>query len=277
MAPKIATHDPEKYPVLGQQDEEIIDQGIKKAETGFDSDHDSSSDEFDVEKDTSVDGSTFAPNRVFYILRHNLFSKEVNIIEITSSISVSYTGGEITNDYRDAARAVSEDKTLATTPIYQLKGKHWYSSEMTMSHVPSSTDLATWKHGGASFSKAYLSFPPTSPHSSHSITMAPPKWYKRKNEWVRNSITYSWRCDSKHKANRMTLLKKIGPKQMVVGRYAQKWGSWITGGVLLVDDREEDGVLAALTACVMLRRMQQRAAERAKYTTGGGGGGGGGE
>lgn len=102
--------------------------------------------------------------------------------------------------------------------------------------------------------------------------MAPIKWYKRTNEWVRDSVTYSWRCNSKYKANRMTLLKKVGPKQLVVGRYAQRWGSWITGGVLLVDSRGEDEVLAVLTACVMLRRMQQRAAERSKYGGGGGGG-----
>ncbi|KAH7386018.1 hypothetical protein BKA66DRAFT_440667 [Pyrenochaeta sp. MPI-SDFR-AT-0127] len=274
MAPRITTHDPEKYPVLNQQDEPIIDKGIKKAETGFDSDHDSSSDEGDIEKDTSVDASKFAPNRVFYILRHNLFSKEVNIIDITSSLTAPIANDEITDEFRDNARSLSENKSLAANPVYRLRGKHWYSSEMTMMDLQSAEDVATWKHGAASFSKAFLSFPAQSPHSSHPITMAPVKWYKRTNEWVKDSITYSWRCNSKYKANRMTLLKKVGPKQVVVGRYAQRWGSWITGGVLLVDAREEDEALAVLTACVMLRRMQQRAAERSKYSGGGGGGGG---
>jgi hypothetical protein len=73
----------------------------------------------------------------------------------------------------------------------------------------------------------------------------------------------------------MTLLKCIGDRQVVIGRYAQRWGSWITGGVLLVDTHEIDERVAVLSTCVMLRRMQQRAAERTKYTGGGGGGGGG--
>lgn len=69
----------------------------------------------------------------------------------------------------------------------------------------------------------------------------------------------------------MTLTKKTEEGQVVVGRYAQRWGSWITGGLLLVDGNREDEGVACLTACVMLKRMQQRAAERSKYSGGGGG------
>ena len=72
----------------------------------------------------------------------------------------------------------------------------------------------------------------------------------------------------------MTLVKKIGEKQVVVARYAQRWGSWVTGGVLLVDGREINEGMAVLTTEVMLRRMMQRAAERCKGSGGGGGGGG---
>ncbi|KAH8722531.1 hypothetical protein GQ44DRAFT_711618 [Phaeosphaeriaceae sp. PMI808] len=265
------THKHENYPPVGPKDEDFIKEGIHKAETGLDpKESDSSSD--DGEEQTTLDKAAFAPNRIFYILRHNLFSKEVFILDLTSSLHVPYDGGEITNELRDAARTLSEDKTLTANPIYRLKGKHWYSSEQKMFDHSSGTELATWKHGSASFSAANFSFPSASPHSSHPITMKPPKWHKRTNEWVRDSITYSWRCDSKNKANRMTLVKTIGAEQTVAGRYAQRWGSWVTGGILLVDSREEDEVLACLTACVMLRRMQQRAAERTR--PGGGGGAG---
>lgn len=251
----------------------MIKQGIHKAETGFDpKDPDSSSDEAD--DTTAVDGSNLTPNRTFYILRHNLFSKEISVIDITSSLHVAYTGGEITDELRDAARALSENKTLAANPIYRFKAKHWWSSERSMIDAASGSELATWKHGGMSFSPATLSFPAKSPHSSHPLIMQNLKW-SRTNEWVRDSITYAWRCDSKKKANRMTLVKTVGAKQLVAARYVQRWGSWITGGVLLVDGREEDEVVACLSACVMLRRMQQRAAERAQVTSGGGGGGGG--
>ncbi|KAH7092149.1 hypothetical protein FB567DRAFT_232402 [Paraphoma chrysanthemicola] len=271
MAPH-KSHDPEKYPPISQQDEEMIKQGIEKAETGLDV-KDASSVSSNEGDEKPADDSTFQPNRIFYILRHNLFSKEISIIDITSLLSVPYTGREITDEFRDAARALSEDKTIAANYIYRFKAKHWYSSESTMTDS-TGAHLVDWKHGAFSSSSATLTFPASSAHSSHSIVMKPPKWYKRTNEWVRDSITYAWRCDSKRKANRMTLVKTVGARQQVVGRYVQRWGSWITGGVLLVDGREEDEVIACATTCVMLRRMQQRAAERSRP---GGGGGGGGE
>jgi len=249
----------------------MIKQGIHRAETGHDEiDPDSSADEGN---EAVVDGTGFAPNRIFYILRHNLFSKEICIIDITTSLNVPYTGGDITDELRDAARALSEDKELAAKPVYTFRAKHWYSSERCMIDTTSGAELATWKHGSMSSSPATLSFPPTSPHSSHPITMQNIKWYKRTNEWVQNSITYAWRCDSKKKANRMTMVKMVAAKQVVAARYVQRWGSWITGGVLLVDGREENEVVACLTACVMLRRMMQRAAERTRFSGGGGGGG----
>jgi len=65
----------------------------------------------------------------------------------------------------------------------------------------------------------------------------------------------------------------MGAEPIVAGRYVQRWGSYITGGVLLVDGRVEDEMVACLSACVMLKRMQLRAAETSRAGLGGGGGG----
>jgi hypothetical protein len=138
------------------------------------------------------------------------------------------------------------------------------------------TEVATTKQQAISFGKAWLRFPAGSPHAAHELLLTPVKWYRRTNEWVHNSVPYQWRCDSKYLANRMTLIRRIGGRDIVVARYAQRWGSWITGGVLLVDEKEIDPVVAILTCNVMLIRMMLRAAERTKYSGGGGGGGGGG-
>jgi hypothetical protein len=270
----------EKYPAIDEKDEEFIKQGIHKAETGtLVEDADSSHDEEEDASDSKlpVDDSNFKPTRILYILRHNLFLKEVNIIDVTSEILPLYAGGDVTDAVRDAARALSEDKSKADTPVYHLERKHWYNSTFTFTSSASpNVELANWKHPSISFGKALLAFPATSsPLSTHPITMAPAKWYLRTNEWVQDSVTYSWKCNSKWKANRMILVKKVGDKQIVVGRYAQRWGSWVTGGVLIVDGREIREELAVLTTCVMLKRMQQRAAERTKFNGGGGGGGGG--
>lgn len=263
------TYDPEKYPLLSEQDELMIKREIKKAETKTDSIH-SFTSSTDEQNNTSIDTSPLVPTRIFYVLRHNLFSKEIFIIDITSNLNIPYAGGEISDSFRNAARALSEDKSLAANPVFLLTRNHWYSSKFTMKDKHG-TEIATWKHGGSSWSKAHLSFPQHSPHAGQDFIMAATRWGKRTNEWVRDGATYSWRCDSKVKANRMTLTKKTEEGQVVVGRYAQRWGSWITGGLLLVDGNREDEGVACLTACVMLKRMQQRAAERSKYSGGGGG------
>jgi hypothetical protein len=52
-------------------------------------------------------------------------------------------------------------------------------------------------------------------------------------------------------------------KKVEVGKYAQKWwGSFVTGGTLVVDGKEIDGVVACLTLVVVLKKKRQRAAER---------------
>ncbi|KAF2122809.1 hypothetical protein BDV96DRAFT_639371 [Lophiotrema nucula] len=56
---------------------------------------------------------------------------------------------------------------------------------------------------------------------THDIIMAPVKWYRRTNEWVQNSVTYQWHCNSKFKANRRILLKKVGGKQLMVASIIQ--------------------------------------------------------
>lgn len=277
---KESTLDPEKYPALGLQDEELIKAGIHKAETtSIDSGTSANTDSDD--DIVVVDDSSFNPTRTLYVLRHNLFSKEINVIDLTGQTGTPYTGGAITDEFRDAARGLTEDKARTAKPVYQLKRKHWYTAKNCMLTSPSSStpsqELANWTHCALSFGTATLDFPAASPHSSHSFTMAPLKFFRRTNTFVVDSVVYTYKCDSKMKANRITLVKQIGERQVVVARYAQRWGSWITGGVLLVDGKEVDEVVAVLATVVMLRRMQQRAAERTRYGGGGGGGGGGGE
>ncbi|KAF2470175.1 uncharacterized protein BDR25DRAFT_343379 [Lindgomyces ingoldianus] len=267
---------------VDEKDEDLIKQGILKADTeSIVSSAPSRSEQVEEDAKVPIDDTTFSPTRTFYILRHNLFSTEINLIDISSEIAVNspYSGGEISNELRDAARELSKDEMRTSNPAYRLKRPHWWNSTCKMSGIAAEElELASWKHPSMSFGKASITFPQNSTHSSHNFIMAPVKWYRRTNEWVQDSVTYSWRCNSKYKANRMTLYKKIGGKNIVVARYAQRWGSWVTGGVLLVDAVEVDEVVAGLTACVMLRRMQQRAAERMKSAgVGGGGGGGGGD
>jgi hypothetical protein len=278
-------HSSSFYPPVEKEDEELIQNGLAKSDTRIDTEpsySSSSEEEQEGEQEDEQSGtveSHFSPTRALYVLRHNLFSKEISIIDVTSDILCRYIGGGLTDDLRDVARQLTEDKTRTSNPAYQMQRKHWWNRESVMiSNVgpESGNDIAKWKHPGTSVGKATLSFPSGSTHSAHDITISPVRRYRRTNMFVKDSVTYKWRCNSRFKANRLTLEQGVGGKHTIVGQYAQRWGSWIAGGLLLVDGQQVDEVVAVLTTCVMLRRMLQRAAERTKYCGAGGAGGGGG-
>lgn len=227
-----------------------------------------------------IDSTNFVPTHYFYFLPHNLFSTSVKVLDLTSVLEnnpeLRYTSGDINDKLRDAARALSKDKSQSEQPAWQFERKHWWSSTAKMTNSKNGTEVGRWHHPSFSGGTAEVSFPHDSCHSSHDMTVAPPHWYQRRNEWVQESVPYAWHCDSKMRANRMTLFKTVGGKSTVVGKYTKRWGSWVTGGLLLVNAKETDEAVAVLTCCIMLRRMQQRASERSRFSGGGGGGGDGG-
>jgi len=64
---------------------------------------------------------------------------------------------------------------------------------------------------------------------------------------------------------------KVKEERKIVGKYAQKWwGSFVTGGILVVDEESIDGAVAGLTLCVVLKKKRQRGAERNSGCGGGG-------
>jgi hypothetical protein len=218
-----------------------------------------------IQQDIADNNLAFTPNRIFYIVPHNLFSTETKVVDLTGTLPNTYTGGDISNELRDAARNAGNDKFLANSPIYIIKRPHWWSTKSTAYSVSQGepfNELAYWKQPYTSVGTAHITFPDSSPDSTHELTISPPWLMSRTNTWVQDSVQYEWNCDSQLLANRMTLHKKVGGKRLVVARYAQRWGSWVTGGVLLVQEGEINALVAVLTTLVMLRKMQQRAPER---------------
>jgi hypothetical protein len=127
-------------------------------------------------------------------------------------------------------------------------------------------ELCHWRQAAISCGKAEQRFPAGSAHSAHALDLTHPHWYRRTSVWVHDSVQYDWTCDRQLRSNRMTLHRLVGGRREVGGRYAQRWGSCVRGGVLLIDTRVVDEVIATQTAVVMLRRMQQRVMESAKYS-----------
>ena len=127
--------------------------------------------------------------------------------------------------------------------------------------------VADWKHPWASTRVATLSFPDSSPHSSHPISLKNKRWGFSAESFVVESTLYVWEKDAVLDKANMTLYRVFGQgdneNKTVVAKYAQKWwGAIVTGGTLVVDEREIDGTVASLTLCVVLKKKRQRAAER---------------
>jgi hypothetical protein len=80
----------ETNPINGK-DEELIKIGIERHDTESVTSSTKSHKELEEETAaTPLDDSSFAPGRVFYILRHNLFTKEVKTIDLTGKVSATY-------------------------------------------------------------------------------------------------------------------------------------------------------------------------------------------
>jgi hypothetical protein len=108
--------DPAKQPpAINEKDEALIKEGIARSDT--ETRHSSESEKSHTEQDAEdskipIDGSHFTPTRTFYILRHNLFSKEINVIDISDEVgavqySVSLTYVDRVGRSRTATPAVT--------------------------------------------------------------------------------------------------------------------------------------------------------------------------
>jgi hypothetical protein len=232
----------------------------------------------DVESDnekasssTPVDSASFHPNKAFYVSRFNIFSTEILVNDVSSSIEPrAFTDADpIPDSFRTGAKAAAD----GGAPVaFRVTRAHWFSHGLVMlDQAASGAELARWHHPLLSSGKATLTFPEGSPHASHELSVAPKRLFRRANAWVQDSVEWEWDADSRWKSNRLTLYKHVGGQRVVAARYAQPWGNWVAGGVLVVDSGSVDAVVATLTVLVMLKKMQQRAGERSSRAGGSGG------
>jgi len=220
-----------------------------------------------------IDESNFHPNRIFYIASHYLISKSIAIHDVTDQVKMSYQGGDIEDEIRDAAKKVSKEDEHEKNPKYTISKEHrFFGRSFVMKIGNDGEELAYWKHPHWAVGTAHLSFPSGSAHGSHEIDMSAPRKSSRTNQWVQDSVTYEWNCDSKWKTSRQSLYKIIGSKRTLIGKYAQTKLRMGAGGILLLDTNELDEVMGTLTICVMLRRMLQREAARSNAGAAGTGG-----
>jgi hypothetical protein len=209
-----------------------------------------------------VESKPFIPTNVYWISSHNTFASKIAVLDLTKDMNVPYTG--LTDEYKAAVTKALKDHSY--TPAITCTRNGWFSLQYDITD-DQDTNLAHWSHPWSSMGKAVLTFPFSSPHSSHTISMHNKKWGLRTETFTLNSQPFFWEMDSLWHSTNMTLYKATGTgeaqKKVEVGKYAQKWwGGIVTGGTFVVDEGEIDGVVACATLVVVLRKKRQRAAER---------------
>ena len=212
--------------------------------------------------DLPLDLRPFHPTNIYWISPHGLLSKKVTILDLTKDIDVPYTG--LTAEYKREVRKTLKDHSF--TPVITCHRNNWLGLQYKITDDQDDM-LATWSHPWSSVGEATLTFPDSSPHSPHPISLRNKRWGCRTELFVLNSVPYFWESNSIWHSTNMTLYKIMGSgeaeKKVELAKYAQRcYGGFVTGGTLVVNEEELDGVLACLTLMVVLKKKRQRAAER---------------
>ena len=197
------------------------------------------------------------PTRTFHIVPHSGFRKVIKVLDITQQISAEYG----TDDFVSQAKQIP--KTSPSDPFLTItRSPHWYSKQYIVESPSEQGQIAKWKVGAMSGSTSHLSFPSDSAHSTHPITVAVKSFWKFKEQFVQNSVSYVWRADNLWTMRQFTLSKLVGNQKLEVAKYWQGWEPFATGGTLVMNADEVDEVVGILTCLVMLRKKRQKDAER---------------
>ncbi|KAF3046891.1 hypothetical protein E8E12_005784 [Didymella heteroderae] len=208
-----------------------------------------------------LDSNNFTPTSIYWITPHGMLTKAITVLDLTSDMPLPYAG--LTDKYKSSIKTTLKDHSF--TPILTCHRQTWIGLRYTITDSESAT-IATWLHPWLSAGGATLSFPSSSTHSSHPITLKNKTWGLRTETFTLDSQLFVWEMDSMWHSYNMTLYKvsRLGSKErkIVVAKYSQKWwGSCKTGGALCVDAGTIDGVVACLTLLVVLKKKRQRAVE----------------
>ncbi|KAF2689255.1 hypothetical protein K458DRAFT_329533 [Lentithecium fluviatile CBS 122367] len=209
-----------------------------------------------------LDSKALVPTNTYWVSPHGMLTKNITILDLTKDMDVPYSG--LTDAYKAEVKKTLKDHSF--TPAFTCHRNSWLGLSYTITDDQNEL-VADWKHPWSSVGEAILTFPETSPHSSHPINLRNKRWGLRTESFVVESQLFFWESDSYWHSTNMTLYKIYGSgeneRKKEVGKYAQKWwGGFVTGGTVVVDEKEIDGCVACLTLCVVLKKKRQRAAER---------------
>ncbi|KAH8722651.1 kinetochore complex Fta4 of Sim4 subunit, or CENP-50-domain-containing protein [Phaeosphaeriaceae sp. PMI808] len=194
-----------------------------------------------------LESHTLKPTTIYWLSPHGLLTKRITVFDLTKDMDVPYSG--MTNEYKAAVKRTLKDHSF--TPAMTCHRSSWLGLKNNITDGQDN-HLAHWSHPWHSGGEAVLTFPEGSTVSGHPISLHNKRWGFRAETFTLNSQPYVWEMDSIWHSTDMTLYRLMGSgdtqKKVEVGKYAQKsWGSFVTGGTFVVDEKELNGYVACLT------------------------------
>ena len=206
------------------------------------------------------DSEQFCPTHIFYIEDHTLLARKVAVLDMTSSIKKRHDNPTQT-DIDRVNKLVKEGDLMKTmAPAYTVSRKTPFSKKNTVRDEHGNI-VAHWNHPIVSTASAILTFPPDSKHCSHEISSKVVNWTRRTEQFIKDSVTYSWEYESKVLCNKLALYRIVGGRKHKVGQCQQPY-VWTSGGVLELDSRGIDELVGLMTCMLVSTKNVQRHGEQ---------------
>lgn len=204
----------------------------------------------------------FNPTRCFFIAKHGGFTQDIKIYDITSSADMSSYPSSLAEKapvekwFAQSHKDGSSSIASAPEPFLIVHRNTWYGH--TFVGKVGDTEIATLRGGLASSSKNKLVFPAGSKHCEHDITMKVDSYFNFRDEFVVNSVPFTWAVVNGWSMRQFELRRIVGGEKKVCARFWQPHMQVLQGGVIVVDEGEVDVMVALMTAMVMLRKQRQK-------------------
>jgi hypothetical protein len=159
-------------------------------------------------------------NKVFLVDGHYGTTQLIKIFDVTRDVG-DLADLESAESFKKAYEVATKTKDLE--PYLQVRRHNWYGHSFTAEWPGSQEKVAEWKGGWTSANKNAISFPSDSTISSHNITMGVDSYYKFREKFVFESVSYLWSNE------KVLALRNFKLTQLVAGQETEIAKVWCSG------------------------------------------------
>ncbi|KAH8175076.1 hypothetical protein LIA77_06495 [Sarocladium implicatum] len=198
----------------------------------------------------------FRPDKVFLLKSSGTLTTSIHAHNVSSEGAISsYLGVSdftITNDFRQAVEKAVRDENIAESYTFSRAAFYSTTIQMTKTAESSTTPLATLSRSLLSLGKQTITFPSSSPHSDHEITIAPVGVGRSSHMFVKDSVPYFW--DVVEGGTHWRLHKVVEGRRVRVGELSVR-RAYGKDCVVVLDGREIGEVVGLVSCVAVLFRM----------------------